>query len=64
MTRVPFDVSITDDEVLEGDEDFTLTIDPSGDYNVRNRKDSTTVTIKNDDCKFVFIPYCLHMHVY
>ena len=28
-TTVPFDVSITDDSVVEGNEDFTVTIDES-----------------------------------
>ena len=29
MTSVPFDIPITDDRILEGLEDFLLTIDPS-----------------------------------
>ena len=49
-----FNVDVTNDRVLEGDEKFTLTINSSGDYNVDNRKDSTAVTIQNDDCKFLY----------
>ena len=29
MTSVPFNISIIDDMKLEGDENFTITIDPS-----------------------------------
>ena len=29
MTSVPFDIPITDDGILEGNEDFMLTINPS-----------------------------------
>ena len=51
MTRVPFDIPINNDDILEEDEDFTLTIDPNslptgvtpGD------PDQATVTIVNDD---------------
>jgi len=53
MTKVSFDVPITDDKVLEDDEDFILTIDPSGDYKVDDDKDDTTVAIQNDDCKLM-----------
>ena len=52
MTKVSFDILITDDKVLEDDEDFTVTIDPSDDYEV-NDMSSTTVTIMNDDCKYL-----------
>ena len=53
MTRVSFNVSIIDDNVLENDENFTLTINPSEDYDViNNSSKSTTVTIVDDDCKW------------
>ena len=29
MTNVPFDIQINDDSILEDNENFTLTIDPS-----------------------------------
>ena len=53
MTKVSFDVPITDDKVLEDDEDFILTIDPSDDYEVDDNNDDTTVAIQNDDCKLM-----------
>jgi len=51
MSRVPIIVPITDDEVLEDDEDFTLIINRTMGYKVDNNKDRTRVIIKNDDCK-------------
>ena len=53
MSRVPVIVPITDDKVLEGDEDFTLTINRSMDYKVDDNKHETRVIIKNDDCKYL-----------
>ena len=53
MTSVPFNVSINNDDIFEGNEDFTLTIDPSslpGDVNVGNPSQAT-VTIVDDDRK-------------
>ena len=49
-----FDVPITDDMILEGDENFMLTINPSLlpiDVTVGD-SGQATVTIVNDDCKF------------
>ena len=53
-TRTLLDISINDDDIVEGIENFTLIIDPSsplsnvtiGHYN------QTTVTILDNDCKF------------
>ena len=55
MTHFPFNVSILDDKILEEDENFILSIDPSslpccvtiGNY------DQATVTILEDECKFI-----------
>ena len=54
-TRAVFNVSINDDDVVEGNENFILSIDQSSlpsnvTVGVRNR---TTVTIFDNDCKFV-----------
>jgi len=51
VTRVSFDLGINDDNTLEADEDFTITIDPSSlpdNYGVGDPS-SATVTIENDD---------------
>ena len=53
VTSVPFDIPINDDDILEGDEDFMLTINPSSvptGVNVGN-PDQATVTIMDDDRK-------------
>jgi len=52
-TSVTFDVPITDDNILEGNENFTLTIDQSSLPTNVNRGDhgEATVTIVNDDGK-------------
>ena len=53
MTRVPFNVSLIDDIIYEGNEDFTLTIDPSSlptGVTVGN-PDQATVTIVDNDGK-------------
>ena len=53
VTSVPFNVSITDDMICEGNEDFTVTIDPSSlptGVTVGN-PDQATVTIVDDDRK-------------
>ena len=53
MTSVTFDVSINDDDIFEGDENFMLTIDLSSLPNGVNPSipGEATVTIVNDDCK-------------
>lgn len=51
MTRVPFDVPIIDDDILENDEDFDVIIN-TGSLPDNVRRGSTsraTVTIVNDD---------------
>ena len=53
VTSVPFNVSITDDIIYEGNEDFILTIDPSSlptDVSVGS-PGQATVTIVDDDRK-------------
>ena len=55
-TMVPFNVSIIDDMIFEGNENFMLTIDPSSlptDVTVGN-PDQATVTIVDDDRKQSF----------
>ena len=53
MTNATFDVSITDDNILEVNEDFMLTIDPSSlSPNVTpGNPYQTTVTIVDNGCK-------------
>jgi len=53
VTIVTFGVPITDDNILEGSENFMLTIDQSSlPTNVnRGDPDEATVTIVDDDCK-------------
>ena len=54
MTSVPFNVSISNDSIYEGNEDFMLTIDPSSlpptGVTVGN-PGQATVTIVDDDRK-------------
>ena len=57
ITRISFNVSILDDKILEEDEKFILTIDPSslpcsvttGDHN------QATVIILEDECKGIIL---------
>ena len=55
VTAVSFSISITDDSILEGNETFYLTIDPSSlrdDTNVDvGNTFQVTVIIVEDDCK-------------
>ena len=55
ITRVPFKVSLHDDNVFEDDENFTLSIEQSSlpsNINIRDPSQAT-VTIKDDDCKLI-----------
>jgi len=53
MTSVPIDVPINDDNIMEGNEDFNLTIIhitlPDG--VTRNKPGRSTVIIVDNDCK-------------
>ena len=51
VTRVPFDVPINDDMILENDEDFDLIIVPGSlpDNVMRGSTSRTTVTITDND---------------
>lgn len=52
--RVPFDVAIVDDSILESDENFILTVDPSSLTNSRvtvGSPSDSTITIMDDDGK-------------
>ena len=54
VTSVPFNVSIIDDMIFEGNEDFMLTIDPSSLIPTGvtvGSPDQATVTIVDDDRK-------------
>ena len=53
QTSVPFDVPINDDDIVEGNEDFTVTIVQSSlpDGVTRGNPGSATVNIVDDDCK-------------
>ena len=53
MTNVSFNVSINDDNILEGNENFTLNIESSSlppDVNIGD-PDEATVTIVDSDCR-------------
>jgi len=52
-----FDVTITGDDVLEGNEDFTVSIDSSSlpDGVTRGSPGSATVTILDDDSKLLIL---------
>ena len=53
MSRFPFKISIVDDNKLEQDENFFLTIDRLSlpcDVSIGNQ-DQATITIVEDDCK-------------
>ena len=54
MTSVPFDVSITNDNTIEGNEDFTLTIirNTLPDRVDRGNPFRLTVTIVDDESKW------------
>ena len=62
VTRVPFNISIFDDNTVENNESFTLTIDQSlPPINVTaNGPGQATVTIVDDDGQFLFDK--LHEH--
>ena len=52
MTSVPFDIPIINDMILEDDENFTITIDPSLPTGVTvGTPDQATVTIVDEDSK-------------
>ena len=54
ITVVPFNIPIIDDRILEGSEDFNLTIDISSLPNnvTTGSPQQATVTIAEDDCKY------------
>ena len=53
-TTATFNVPITDDMILEGEENFMLTIDPSlPDGVTRGTPSEATVTIVDNDCKLL-----------
>ena len=53
QTTATFNIPINDDMILEGNENFILTINPSSlpDYVTCGTPGEATVTIVNDDCK-------------
>ena len=63
-TTATFDVPINDDNILDGDEDFILTIDqtslPTG--VTRGSLGEATVTIVDDDGKKIIINYFLSIN--
>ena len=54
-TNATFNIPINDDDIVEGDENFTLTINSSSlpDNVTRGTTGEATVTIVNDDCKWL-----------
>ena len=67
-TTATFNVPINDDDILEGNETFMLTIDPSlPDGVTRGTPSEATVTIVDDDRKFYYQWFCClicHMYLY
>ena len=59
MTSVPFNIPITDDDILEGNENFTLTINPSSLPNsvFVGNPGQATVTIVDDDGELFLYSY-------
>ena len=53
MTSVTFDIPINDDIIYDGNEDFTLDIDPSSlpTGGTVGNPGQSTLTIVDDDCK-------------
>ena len=68
QTTATFDVPINDDNILEGNENFTLTInEPSLPTGVtRGDRGQAAVTIMDNDCKLL-LSYtegsCVHFHL-
>ena len=55
-TTATFNIPINNDDILEGDETFMLTIDPSLPTGVKlGTPSEATVTIMNDDCELIQI---------
>ena len=56
VTMVAFNVPITDDAILEGNENFMLTINETSlpDYIIRGTPPEATVTIVDNDCKLFY----------
>ena len=55
VTRVPFEVSLIDDTIYEGNENFTLTINPSSlptGVTVGSRDQATVTIVDNNDSKY------------
>lgn len=63
MTSISFDVSIIDDNILEGNENFTLSIDLSSlPYGfIITNSTQATITIVDNDCKYYSL---LLIHTY
>ena len=63
MTSVSFDISILDDDIIEDNKDFTLTIniDLLPDGIITSSPSTVTVIIRNDDSK-CYIAYYNLMH--
>ena len=55
QTTATFNIPINDDDIVEGDKNFTLTINSSSlpDNVTRGTTGEATVTIVNDDCKWL-----------
>ena len=52
VMSVPFNIPINDDNIFEGNENFTLTINPSLPTGVMvSNPDQARVTIVDNDCK-------------
>ena len=62
MTRVPFAVVVTNDNVLEGDEKFDLVIGPSSPLHrvTVSNPDRVTVTIYDDDGNLILNLYAYY----
>ena len=66
MTSVSFDIPINDDDILEGNENFTLTIDPSSLPTgvTVGIPDQATVTVVDNDGKLSVKGYIVISRLY
>ena len=60
-TRACSDISITPDDIYEGDETFSVTL-TTGDGDVTLEPDSGVVTITDDDGGICYFTFCLYIH--
>ena len=63
MLQASFDIALLDDDILEGDEDFTLVITSS--FPPAGTTSQATVTIVDDEGKIIIcFPLSSYIHAY